>query len=228
MKQDIPDKIPISYQRVEKWANNISGNMGIEIEVEKAPPPNNQGCLVVPNHRSYADIVLVASACQGAFVAKAEVTTWPFIGSGIKMANMVLVKRESKDSRKAAREAIRKRLELGYSVIVYPEGTTYKGPKTTQFRLGGFQVAAEGGFKVMPVALEYEDIEAAWVTNEFFLPHYLRTFGGKKMRAKIRFGDLIEGDDGMELLRRAQIWVDKNLLEMRAAFDREAKVASKS
>src|ERR1700742_4834665 len=52
---------------------------GIHITVI-GTPVRNRGVLMVSNHTSYLDIIVLGGTTRVSFVAKSEVNTWPFFG----------------------------------------------------------------------------------------------------------------------------------------------------
>lgn len=173
------------------------------------------GSMVLPNHRSYIDIVPFPPLLELCFVAKAEVNAWPLIGSGARLVGTVFVDRDNKESRRHTREAMGHFLDQGRSVIVFTEGTTYAAPVLGELRPGMYHLAAEGGFSVVPVAIEYLDPRDAWVGKDTFVPHFLRCFSKPSTGMVVRFGPLMQGQDGDLLRAQVAGWLNKNLAEIR-------------
>ena len=71
-------------------------------------------------------------------------------------AGTLYVKRESKDSRHQAAEQIKRELDKGKNIALYPEGGC-KGKRIFEsFRYGAFDVSLKTGVPVLPVFLHYE------------------------------------------------------------------------
>lgn len=210
-------KNPFFFLELERnWAKRLLKAMGIQVELESELPQAHG--LLMCNHRSYIDIVMVPPFFPATFVAKQEVRKWPVVGYGCTTIKVIFVDRSSPDSRKKTREDIRNSVLEGLSILVYPEGTTSASPHLHLLKPGMFFVAAEAGIPILPVALEYEQVEDAWVGDETFLPHFLKTFGRKKTRAKIRFGPPIFDSDGEQLRAKVTQWMKQNLAEMQEGF----------
>jgi len=217
LKRPFNRKNPYFFLELErKWANSILKAMGIELELESELPQKHG--LLMSNHRSYIDVALVPPFVPATFVAKQEVRKWPIIGFGAEAVKVVFVDRSSSESRRKTRENIRKSVLEGLSMLVYPEGTTSKAPNLYLLKPGMFFVAAEAGIPILPVAVEYENVEDAWVGDDTFLPHFLKTFARKKTKAKIRFGPPIEDSDGEQLRAKVTEWIKQNLAEMQEGF----------
>lgn len=114
--------------------------------------------LLVSNHVSYLDIVLLGGLVQGSFVAKAEVRGWPGIGFLALVARTVFV-----DRRPLAagdhRDKIAGRLKDGEPLILFPEGTSSDGNRVLPFKSALFNVAesaiGDSHVTVQPVAVAY-------------------------------------------------------------------------
>ncbi len=182
-------------------------------------PPKGRH-IFVGNHRSYLDPAVVLRDVEALPVAKAEVADWPLIGYGAKVTGIMFVKRDSKTSRASTLDAMRKTLQMGFPVLVYPEGTTHTMPHTMEFRGGGFGLAVKEQVPVVPMAIEYFDMRDAWVGDDTFISHFMRCFGKKRTYIKIRYGQALPpGNNPSELLASTQAWVNRSLAELRQEFD---------
>jgi 1-acyl-sn-glycerol-3-phosphate acyltransferase len=203
------------------FAKNALKLLGVEVElIGSLPPPGRY--IYVGNHRSYLDPIVAMKFIEALPVAKAEVASWPLIGYGAKASGIMYVKRESKSSRAATLQAIRKTTGEGYSVLVYPEGTTHTLPHVMEFRPGVFRLAAKEGISILPVTIDYLDKGDAWVGKETFIPHFLRCFGKKTTYVKISFGSPILSTDADVLVGESMTLVNNQLKTMREEFDRFA------
>lgn len=202
--------IKVSFR---KWAQVTVILLGIRIDFQGEIP--EIGTMILPNHRSYIDVVAFPLNTELSFVAKIEVRPWPIIGWGARAADTVWVDRSDKASRRRTRLEMASRLAEGRSAIIFTEGTTFKAPDMGELRPGMFYMAAEGDLPVVPVAIEYKNPEDAWIGKDTFLPHFLRCFGKKYTDMVVRFGPVMKGTDGGELRLRVQEWLTMNLEDIR-------------
>jgi len=177
--------------------------------------------LYISNHRTYMDPIMQAPEAAFVPVAMSEIADWPIMGRGIRASGIVYVKRDSKSSRAATRVAIAKALKEGYSVIIYPEGGTNGLPTTKEFKAGTFRIAAENGFPIIPIAVDYKDQSFYWTSAKSFVAHIINTFG-EKMEVKVSFGEPITNTDPDALLAATQSWIDQELVEMRSDWEKQA------
>lgn len=100
--------------------------------LDRVPPPEAGGVLIVPNHVSQIDTFLIARAVWQSgrvprFMVKAPVFDWPVAGRIMRGSGQILVQRGTANAAESLREAAAA-LEAGEAVIIYPEGTTTKDP----------------------------------------------------------------------------------------------------
>jgi lyso-ornithine lipid O-acyltransferase len=205
------------------WARNMRFLMNVKVDVEGDIP--DKAAVIVSNHRSYLDVIMIPCNNTFAFVAKASVKKWPLIGQGATNVSTIWVDRDDPDSRKNTRIAILDRLKDGKSIIIFPEGTTNIGPEVLPFKPGMFHAAAGNNIPAIPVALEYQKPGMAWVGDDTFLGHFFREFHTKTIRVKVKFGTAMTSDDGEELRLKAHEWITQETARMRKEWDdeREAK-----
>lgn len=199
-----------------RWARSILRALGIAVRVSGQVPL--EPALILPNHRSYIDVAFFQAWIRCCYVAKAEVRKWPLIGYGADKVHTLWVDRSSKDSRRETREKIRERLRQGHSVVVFPEGTTYKAPELGKFHPGMFYAAADGSIPVVPVAIEYRHADDAWIGADTFIPHFLKTFGKRRTEVRIAFGPRLTGTDGEVLLEKTRNWIADELAHLHAGW----------
>ncbi len=97
-------------------------------------PIQSRGVLMVANHTSYFDIILLSAAARVSFVAKHEVANWPLFGTLARLQETVFIERAKRSQTVEARDLIRKRLAEGDALILFPEGTSNDGNKVLQFK----------------------------------------------------------------------------------------------
>ena len=117
----------------------------------RAPAALPSPAVIVANHASFLDVLLLLAVLPPTvrFGAKAKLTRYPILGTILRRADYVLVQRGARDSAAALAGA----LDDGSSLFIFPEGTFVRAPGVMPFRLGAFQVAAERGVPVVPIAL---------------------------------------------------------------------------
>ena len=100
--------------------------------LDRMPPPESGGVIVVANHVSHIDTLLMArvvwqSGRVPRFMVKSPVFGWPVIGRVVRGAGQIPVVRGTSDAASSLHDAVAA-LNRGEAVVIYPEGTTTKDP----------------------------------------------------------------------------------------------------
>jgi 1-acyl-sn-glycerol-3-phosphate acyltransferase len=143
-------------QRVQQWSLQALHIMGIVLrESGQAPAPGP--VLVVANHISWLDILVMNAVRPARFVSKADVKHWPLLGTLITGAGTLYIERESRRDAMRVVHHMAQALLDGDVVSVFPEGTTGDGLALLPFHANVLQAAISAQAPVQPVALAYVD-----------------------------------------------------------------------
>ncbi len=119
--------------------------------------PLGRACVLMGNHRSYLDIPASVVALRGMsirFVAKRELTRIPFLGWSLAASHHIKVDRGNREQAVGAlREAVAK-MGKGIALAVFPEGTRSPDTRLLPFKKGGFYVAVDTGYPILPVSIQ--------------------------------------------------------------------------
>ncbi|HEV2693271.1 MAG TPA: lysophospholipid acyltransferase family protein, partial [Verrucomicrobiae bacterium] len=118
--------------------------------------PVPQSGLLVSNHLSYLDILVIASITPAVFVSKSEVRQWPVIGWLTSLAGTVYIKRESRTHVGVVNKQIEAALAEGVLVVVFPEGTSTNGEQLLPFRSSLLEPVADSTHPIATGLLKYE------------------------------------------------------------------------
>jgi 1-acyl-sn-glycerol-3-phosphate acyltransferase len=122
--------------------------------VEGAWPEGRGPCVVVANHQSLLDIVMLSRMPREMkWVAKEELFRIPWIGWLLRLTGDIAVKRGDAESGGEAIGRARAYLGRGMSVMIFPEGTRSRDARLLPFKSGAFRLAIEAGVPVLPVAV---------------------------------------------------------------------------
>lgn len=144
--------------------------------------------LLVANHVSYLDALVLAGLVPAVPISKVEVSRWPVIGGVARRHGVLFVDRSDAASGARILRRARSALASGLSVLNFPEGTTSSGEQVLPFRRGIFGLARIASVPVVPVALRFDDPELAWHGDALFLPHYLGLLRRRATTVHVRFG----------------------------------------
>jgi 1-acyl-sn-glycerol-3-phosphate acyltransferase len=114
-----------------------------------------EACVLVSNHGSYLDgVILVAALPRAfAFVAKRELQQHPLLGAPLQRLGVEFVERFDLQRSVADAGHLADAVQRGRSLLVFPEGTFVERPGLLPFHLGAFLAAARAAVPVVPVAV---------------------------------------------------------------------------
>jgi lyso-ornithine lipid O-acyltransferase len=153
--------------------------MGLRVRI--IGEPVGEHSLIIANHTSWLDIVLLGGSLNAAFVSKDE------LGHGFlhwlaDQNGTVYVKRTHVRGAKEQAMALARALEAGKPVVVFPEGTTGPGTHLLAFRSTLLEAAnyAAKDVRIVPIAVDYGSARAdvAWF-EERGSDNVLRLLGRK-------------------------------------------------
>ena len=163
---------------------------GIELHAKGALPRRG---LLVANHLSYLDIIVLASLTPCVFVSKSEVNAWPVFGWFARRAGTLFVNRASRRDAVRAAQEILAALRSGALVVLFPEGTSSDGTKVLPFKSSLLESAVGAGVPVSVAALHYElaDGDAAqevcYWGGHTLLPHLCRLLSKRGVKSMVSF-----------------------------------------
>ncbi len=234
----LAEQVPMLYHRA------CCRIMGIDISVSGAPP-HRRPTLLISNHSSYLDIIVLAALFPVCFVAKSEVAGWPFFGLLAKLQRTVFVDRRARNVG-AHHGEIRRRLEAGDNLILFPEGTSSDGNRTLPFKSALFAAAdlEIGGrpLAVQPVSITCTALDDlpigrryrphyAWYGDMDLLPHLWAMAGLGRMRVQVAFHPPTTlAEAGSRKALAAQCWdvVSKSVDDANAGRQPAARVISRA
>lgn len=133
--------------------------------------------LIISNHLTYADILVVASLMPSVFITSVELKqTFP-LGLFAWLGGCLFVERRSPTGLKREIEEIANVLAQGTSVVLFPEGTTSNGDTVRPFKNSLITAALMTGTSLLPVCIRYRAANGRKVdqTNRDSLYYYGET-----------------------------------------------------
>lgn len=171
------------------------------------------GVLVVANHLSWLDILVLGAVAPMRMVAKAEIRDWPLLGALARRIGTLFIDRRGLRSLPGVVGQVSAALKAGAVVGLFPEGTTWCGAASGEFRRAGFQAALDAHVPVRPVSQRFRlpdgtpTTVGAFIGEDTLLDSMLRVLRLPRLVVEVRVLPLLEagpGTDRRELARRAE------------------------
>lgn len=185
---------PRRHKRVQIWGHTVLKRLDVEVTVVGTPARVGP-MLLVSNHISWLDIVVLHAICHCRFVSKADVERWPLIGTLARGGGSLFVER---GSRRAAMRMVHRMadaLRNGDILAVFPEGTTGDGTSVLPFHSSLIQGAIWADVPVQPVALRFVDGHSAapspdvrYMGDDSLVGSIWRMLRARGLRAVVVFG----------------------------------------
>lgn len=214
-------------QRVgQRTALRILQTAGVRVLVEGEP--RAAPGLVVCNHRSYIDVLVLLATVPCTFLCKREVGRWPLIGIIAERMRVVFVDRRDRQSRRESLDRVVEAVMEGRTVATFPEGTTTRGPGMQATRPGLFCAAEQHGFRVIPMVVEYADRDDAWVADDTLFRHCVFWLAKPTSTVALSVGPSLRATESSStgLRRQVEIWMGLTLARLNALLDRERSTRS--
>jgi 1-acyl-sn-glycerol-3-phosphate acyltransferase len=181
------------------WSRAMCRILGIRVGKGGLPP--DRGGFTVCNHASYIDVFAMGSIGPTVFLSNHEVKDWPLIGWLARLGGTVFVNRNSKRAALDAMREIERKIDLGITAIIFPEGTTSDGKSVRAFKSAFFNIPARQKIDVRPVSIRYAGNivdGVAWYGGMKLWPHYWSIAGLRRIDVSVHFGPAISPQsDGM-------------------------------
>jgi 1-acyl-sn-glycerol-3-phosphate acyltransferase len=182
--------------------------------------------LILANHLSWLDILVIGSIIPAAFIAKREVRSWPLVGRAASLQHTIFVDRTRRQQTGTANAEIAQRLAEGDPVVLFAEGTSSDGNRVLPFRsalVGAAndalaQSKGDGTLWMQPLSICYTGLEGlpmgrqhrpvvAWYGDLDFMPHFKEFVRRGAVDAVVTFGAPVRwsgGTDRKEIVRNME------------------------
>lgn len=189
---------------VSRWARAFFWIFGVQLyargpyisERKLYPGRDDQGVgrVFVLNHHSSVDIPIALHLLAAHAISRHDVANWPLVGRVAKRLGTLFVDRRSRRSGAEVLKQVDATLADGEGVVMFPEGTSFRGDEVRPFRPGAFKAAQRAGSEIVPLGVAYED-EAACYYHELFTTHLKRIAKRRSQLVAVVAGEPIPNND---------------------------------
>lgn len=158
------------YRIISGWALSVLWLLrvlcGIRMEVLGAENiPAKPSILLCKHQSAWETIALQKVFPPQVWVLKRELLWLPFFGWGLAMTSPIAIKRS--DGKGAVKQLLKQgkeRLEMGFCVVIFPEGTRIPYGQRGKYKIGGALLSASTGVPIVPIA---HNAGKLWGRNSF-------------------------------------------------------------
>jgi len=167
----------------QRWSRHLLALLDVRCRVSGELSAHGGNVLIVCNHVSWLDIVVLNALCPARFVAKAEIARWPLAGALVRGAGTLFVERGRRRDTHRVSRVVADALAGGDVVAVFPEGTTSTGETVLPFKSSLLQAIVDAQGDVQPLALRYRAADGtrstapAYVGDDPFIASFWRVCG---------------------------------------------------
>lgn len=212
---------------IRAWHRLVCRALGFRLHVHGSQM-SDRPLLIVANHVSWTDIVLIGSVTDVSFVARADMASWPIVGWLAKLQRTVFIEREQKRKSGQQADEIAARLAKGDAIVLFAEGTTGDGNgvmpfKSTLFGSASMMLARGEAEEVyiQPLAIAYTRLHgvpmgrlhrplAAWIGDQDMVSHVRALLRRPAIDVELHFGEpvrLRQGSQRKEAARQVEAHV---------------------
>ncbi len=206
-----PENLHKRARRLQRLSRALLSHFGVSLRASGKLP---QRGLLVANHVSFVDIMVLSALQPTVFVSKAEVTRWPIVGPIAAAAGTIFIQRQKRSDVARANIHLHRAMDSGLLVTLFPEGTSSDGQSILPFQPSLLQPVLECTAGVTPAYLRYSGPDTNRVDEVAY-------FGDRNLQdclwalvkrrdtvANVRFGDTLfpEGNrKSLALLLHAEV-----------------------
>ncbi|GAB6072127.1 1-acyl-sn-glycerol-3-phosphate acyltransferase [Venenivibrio stagnispumantis] len=147
--------------------------LNIKLKVEGSFD-KSKNFLIVANHLSYLDILVLFSLNPSIFVSTKEVEEDFLLGLTAKLGGAVFIERRNFNNLKNEIDMITNLLKDGYNVVIFPEGTTSDGSCIFDFKAPFLISSKLSKREILPICINYTRINKEPINkiNKDFIFYY--------------------------------------------------------
>lgn len=241
---------PKAARRFPHWYHRqVCRLLGVRLSIEGAVA-GDKPVLLISNHTSWLDIPVLSAVAPLSFVAKKDVSRWPFVSTLARLQRSVFVDRERRSAVGATTNEIMGRLAEGDTVVLFAEGTSSDGNRVLPFKTSLFAAAkppVKPGVAQAPVpdvvvqtlSLVYTRLHGVpinrgarpivgWFGDMEMQSHAWELLKAGPLDVRIRIGVPIPLEsfaDRKDLARRSEDEVRENVVKLLRGYPTDAPIA---
>ena len=154
------------------------------------------GRVIISNHLSYVDGIVLGSIFPVVFISKREVKTWPVVGWWTILCGTIFIDRQRKQRVGLLVAETTRKLKEGANILLFPEGHATNGERMLSFQTVPLAAPLRNRSIIVPVTLAYRSIDDQPVSKAnrdsvycyddmAFAPHFWRLLTLRNIEATV-------------------------------------------
>lgn len=188
--------------------------LGANVELDGSLS-NRKGQLIVCNHLSYFDMIVLLSQAQTSFITSTEIKKTFFLGQICELAGCFYTDRKNKKNIINEVSLIKDGLKAGTNITFFPEATSTDGTEIKKFKKPFFYPALDLGIPVTTITLNYNKINEesfsignrdliCWYGKMSFLPHLWNMMSINSLEISLKIREAAPQKDIEQLVSTAE------------------------
>jgi len=161
------------------------------------------GYVIIANHVSYVDGIVLGSIFPVVFVSKKEVRRWPMVGLWNILCGTVFIDRQHRQGVGATVQEMVAKLKQQANVLLFPEGSSSNGDRLLPFQSAPLAAPLRSRSIIVPATLIYKSINERpvsaanrdlvyWYGDMDFIAHFWRLLALRSIEVLVTIQPRIE------------------------------------
>ncbi len=161
------------------------------------------GYVIIANHMSYVDGIVLGSIFPIVFVSKKEVRSWPVVGLWNILCGTIFIDRQHQQEVGSLVDEMATKLKHEANILLFPEGTSTNGERMLPFQTVPLAAPLRRRSIIVPTTLAYKSIDdrpvsAAnrdliyWYGDMDFIAHFWQLLALRSVEALVTIQPQVE------------------------------------
>ena len=186
------------------WSRAMARCLGMRTTISGTPPSG--AFVLVSNHISYIDVVVILQSLDVVFVAMSELDRVPVMRAIVGSGGTIFIDRKSRRDPLRVSDEMENVLRAGCGVALFPEATSSDGHDVLPFKSALLEGAARSGRPVHSAVIRYAQEGVAWYGDVDIKSQLLGLLRMPHIDASIEFCGTVSANDRKELAQK--LWTE--------------------
>ena len=161
------------------------------------------GYVIIANHMSYVDGIVLGSIFPIVFVSKKEVRSWPVVGLWNILCGTIFIDRQHKQEVGVLVDEMAAKLKQEANILLFPEGTSTNGERMLPFQTVPLAAPLRSRSIIVPTTLAYKSIDDMpvrpanrdliyWYGDMDFISHFWKLLALRSVEALVTIQPKVE------------------------------------